>query len=96
MKLTIEQAPLNRGYYRQIVEDEQDVRRSLGRFLRREGPPIGFGIADIELDIAFEVLVGPHGLGSSTVLLSAARGVRRLRSRPDECKPEGQREESES
>ena len=89
MKLTIEQAPLNRGYYRQIVEDEQDVRRALGRFLRREGPPIGFGIADIELDIAFEVLVGPHGLGSSTVLLSAARGVRRLRSRPDECKPEG-------
>jgi hypothetical protein len=32
MKLTIEQAPLNRGYYRQIVEDEQDVRRALVRY----------------------------------------------------------------
>ena len=57
-----------------IVEDEQDVRCALGCFLRRERPPVGFGIADIELDGALEVLVGPHGLGSRARLLCAGAG----------------------
>ena len=55
-----------------VVQHEQDVRCALGRLLRRERPPVGDRIADIELDGALEILVWPDGLGLGAPLRSGA------------------------
>ena len=75
-----------------VVEHEQDVRCARGRLLRRERPPVGLRIADIELDGALEILVWPHGLGLSALLLCADEDVGFLLLRG--CRPCDQRQDS--
>jgi hypothetical protein len=39
-----------------VVEDDEDVRRALGRPVREKRIPVGRRVADVELDLALELL----------------------------------------